>query len=280
MSKFVPLLVTVDVELATDHDIDEQSQILDKLRKDLNGFPVTWFCTAVAAEQFSAPLQRLRSNGNEIGCHGTDHGPEDDYRRMSSKRAQAAIGEATDRITNAVGCRPRCFRGPRMTTSIATQAALLAHGYKADFSVCAQRMDLFISGGASLFWLFAPRGIYYPARNHPFRRGSLPLSVVNLSCLVIPFLSGVLYLGGLGFMRAFFLTLLAETRYRKSPIVYLFHSYEFAQLKQPVRHPLHQRLYIRDRGRRYEKNLRLLKFMCTYPGVQPMTASTFLDQNR
>ncbi|MDJ0719291.1 MAG: polysaccharide deacetylase family protein [Prochloraceae cyanobacterium] len=280
ITKTVPLLVTVDVEVASDHDLDEQAQILDQLRCSLNNLPITWFCTAVAAEQFSAPLRRLILAGHEIGCHGVDHSPEDDYRRMSPEGAEAALGEATHRIARVVGLRPRCFRGPRMTTSRYTQAALVTHGYHADFSVCAQRADFFISGGAELFWLFAPRGAYHPSKNSPFQRGELPLFVVNLSSLGVPFLSGVLYLGGLRLMQAFFLALLAEARRRRGAIVYLFHSYEFTSLTHLGRQPWHQRLYLSDRPRRYEMNLALLNYMSTYPGVQPMTASTFLKQQR
>ncbi len=280
MTKTVPLLVTVDVEVASDHDLDEQAQVLDKLRCSLDSLPITWFCTAVAAEQFSDPLRRLILAGHEIGCHGVDHSPEDDYRRMSPEGAEAAISEATHRIVKVVGLRPRCFRGPRMTTSCYTQAALVNHGYHGDFSVCAQRADFFISGGADLFWLFAPRGAYQPSRNSPFQRGELPLWVVNLSSLGVPFLSGVLYLGGLHLMKSFFRSLVAEARCRGGPIVYLFHSYEFTSLTHSSRLPWHQRLYLSDRARRYEMNLALLNYMSTYPGVQPMTASTFLEKQR
>ncbi|MFB2974937.1 polysaccharide deacetylase family protein [Microseira sp. BLCC-F43] len=276
----VPLLVTVDVEIAPDHDLDEQSEVLDRLRKDLHGFPVTWFCTAVAAEKFSEPLQRLAQAGHEIGCHGLDHSRADDYRHMTVAGANSAIAIATHRIATATGQRPRCFRGPRMTTSRHTQSALIAHGYQADFSVCAQRMDLLTCGGAEMLWLFAPRGAYHPAVESPFRRGELPIWVVNLSSLGVPFLSGMLYLAGLGFMRSLFLALLAEARRTGRPIVYLFHSYEFAHLLDQCQQPLHQRAYISNRVRRYDMNLALLNYMCTSPDVHPMTASMFLEKQQ
>jgi peptidoglycan/xylan/chitin deacetylase (PgdA/CDA1 family) len=280
MARTVPLLITVDVEIAPDHNLDQQGQILDKLRADLGDIPVTWFCTAVAAKQFSVPLQRLVPAGHEIGCHGLDHSPADDYRYMSSAKANRAIQEATQRITMAVGQKPRCFRGPRMTTSCHTQSALMTQGYQGDFSVCAQRMDLLTCGGSDLLWLFAPRGAYHPSPDNPFRRGELPLWVVNLSSLGVPFLSGILYLAGLGFMQALFLGLLAEARRTSRPIVYLFHSYEFTHLIHSNRQPLHQRAYISNRERRYEMNLALLNYMCALPEIQPMTASMFLEKQQ
>jgi peptidoglycan/xylan/chitin deacetylase (PgdA/CDA1 family) len=278
MAKPVPLLVTVDVEIAPDHHQDEQERILDKLREDLSGFPATWFCTATAAEQFSEPLQRLARSRHEIGCHGLDHSPNDDYRHMARDRAHRTINEATERIVTALGQRPLCFRGPRMTTSRQTQSALVANGYQADFSVCAQRIDLLTCGGASAFWLTTPRGAYHPATESPFRRGELPLWVVNLSSLGIPYLSGILYLAGLSLMQVLFRALLTEARLTNSPIVYLFHSYEFTQLLYRDRLPWHQRAYIGDRERRYQMNLALLNHMRASPDVCPMTASTFLEK--
>lgn len=278
MTKSIPLLLTVDVEIATDHNMTQQTKILDKLNTDLKSLPMTWFCTAVAAEEFSSPLKRLQEAGHEIGCHGLDHSKDDNYQRMSEDRANMAISEATDRITKAIGKRPRCFRGPRMTTSKQTQSALLTYGYQGDFSVCAQRIDLLTCGGANMLWLFAPRGAYHPSEKNPFYRGKMPLSVVNLSCLGVPFLSGILYLGGLRFMQRFFDALLVEARHTGNPIVYLFHSYEFAELTHPGGQPIHQRAYINDRNRRYEMNLELLQYMCRLPEVQPMTAITFLEK--
>lgn len=278
MVKAVPLLVTVDVEIAPDHHLDEQEQVLDRLRTDLDGFPLTWFCTAVAAEKFRNPLQRLVQAGHQIGCHGLDHSPADNYRSMTYEQANQAISEATYRIADAVGERPRCFRGPRMTTSSPTQSALIDQGYQADFSVCAQRMDWLACGGSEWLWLFTPRGAYHPAEKNPFFRGEMPLWVVNLSSLGVPFLSGTLFLSGLEFMKAFFRLLLTEARRTDKPIVYLFHSYEFAHLIHPGSQPLHQRAYERDRCSRYQMNLALLKYMCTFPDVSPMTASLFLEQ--
>lgn len=278
MVKAVPLLITVDVEIAPDHHLDEQEQVLDRLCTDLDGLPVTWFCTAVAAEKFSAPLQRLVQAGHEIGCHGLDHSPTDDYRYMTYNQANQAISEATYRISDAVGQRPRCFRGPRMTTSSSTQSALITQGYQADFSVCAQRIDWLACGGADLLWLFTPRGAYHPAEKSPFYRGKRPLWVVNLSSLGVPFLSGTLFLTGLRLMQAFFRVLLAEARYTGRPIVYLFHSYEFADLIHPGFQPLHQRAYEGDRARRYQMNLALLNYMCAFDNVYPMTARLFLEK--
>jgi Polysaccharide deacetylase len=276
--KTVPLLITVDVEIARDHELAAQSEILRRLQTDLQQMPITCFCTADAADEFAAPLQKLAADGHEIGCHGLDHSPNDNYRTMSAAQAVIAIQLATDRISQATGQRPQNFRGPSMTTSSGTQQALIQHGYSGDFSACAQRVDLLSCAGANTAWLNAPRGSYQPAVDRPFRWGDLPLTVVNLSCMGIPFLSGMLFLGGVGFMKMFFRLLLFEARIRGFPIVYLFHSYEFTPLTQTGQQPWHHGFYQTDRERRYQMNLELLRYMCSLPEIKPLTAHQFLSK--
>ena len=133
----------------------------------------TWFCTAEAAERFALPLKALVKAGHSIGCHGLDHGEWEDYRLFSPEQAPRVLAEATDRIERAVGVRPRVFPGPRMTTSVATQAALRALGYEADFSVCARRFDLLAASRFNKRWVTTGAAPYQPALDDPFARWGL-----------------------------------------------------------------------------------------------------------
>jgi len=286
----VPLLLTMDLEIARDHDLDEQREVLERLYCDLEklGARTTVFTTAEAARFYAPEVRNLAARGLEIACHGLDHAVSENYRRMSPEQSRANIQKATQEILRVVGSSPRCFRGPRMTTSVWAQKALLEYGYLADFSVCSRRIDVFTARGGDLQWLFAPRLPYSPSPRSPYRRGNLPLLVVPLSCLGAPFLSGILYTLGLGTMKTLFRTLLREARRRKKPIVYLFHSYEFAhRLLKPSGYRtgpgrphtgrfLHS-LYMKDRNRRYERTMEFFEYMLSQVDIVSMTGTQYVE---
>ncbi len=282
--------MTLDLEIAPDHDLAGQKSVLHRLRADLAtlGLPVTVFSTAEAARAFAEEIKMLSAE-HEIACHGVSHGAGSDFAKLSLDECRNAVAESTAILQEASGIRPRCFRGPGMTTSSITQRVLVEHGYEADFSVCSQRFDVLNSKGGCSGWLAAPRSPYHPRTDSPFRKGDAPLLVVPLSCLGAPFLSGSLYLCGLGFMKAFFEILIAEARRIRKPIVYLFHSYEFSAYRGSAlvgaetgaataaarRKALH-RLYLRDRERRYEMTRALFEHMLSKAAVRPMTGREYV----
>jgi peptidoglycan/xylan/chitin deacetylase (PgdA/CDA1 family) len=284
MDSPLPFLITLDLELARDHDLMEQREALTRMRADLTllGARSTVFTTAEAAELFAEELGEWRELGHEIGCHGLDHAPAEDYRRATLATAREWIAEASERIERALGpgSRPRCFRGPRMETSPATQQALLAEGYLADFSVCPGRFDAFACQSFEPGWLLAPRTPYRPCWDSPFRRGSFPLWVVPTSALGAPFSSGARYVAGSWLFAAFTELLALEARLRGGALVYLFHSYEFASRNtwRPDDRPWHQRIYPRDPARRYRANLRLLERLLAQADVEPFTATEYLER--
>ena len=280
----VKLIVTLDLEFAPDHEASAQREVLERLHLDLERLrlPVTIFTTADAARVFRLPLAKLRDAGHEIGCHGRHHRfPGDDFSRMSEAEAALALQQAGDGIQRALDVRPRCFRGPWWTTSAATQSALIALGYRADFSVCPQRLDFFRTRGGTARWLTAPRGAYHPAPHSPFRRGSSPLLEVPLSCLGVPFIAGIAHLAGLGAGLALLRALQIEARLTGRPIVYLFHSYELCPRASAIadRRPWLQRLYATDPEQRYQRNLALLEAMRAAQGVEPLTGSAFVARS-
>jgi polysaccharide deacetylase len=277
VSQRVPLIVTMDLEIARDHDFVSQANVLERLHLDLErlGLPLTVFTTGDAASAFPLQLAKLAAAGHEIGCHGRDHRRDEDYGRMAEPEIRAALTRATDEIRRAIDVRPKSFRGPWLATSAATQRVLAELGYERDFSPCPQRLDFFRTRGGTVRWLTAPRGAYHPSAESPFRRGDSPLWVVPLSCLGVPFLSGLVYLAGVAPVRALFRALVAESRRTGRPIVYLFHSYEFCPRSGlRDRRPWLQRRYTVDPEERYRRNRALLEAMLATPGIEPVTGGS------
>jgi hypothetical protein len=273
----VPLLVTVDVEIAHDRDVALQRGILERLAIERALPPATWFCTATAAEAFSSPLRALARQGHAIGCHGLDHGTWEDYRQLDRQTAGAALSAATDRIERALGVRPVLFRGPRMTTSAATQDILVRLGYLADFSVSAHRFDPFAAAAYQFQWLRVSPTPYRPSAANPFRPGHRPLVVVPLSGHGAPFVSGLLYIVGQEPMRRFGRLLAARAAPAEAPLVYLFHSYEFTGLATADHRPWHHRLYRRDPEERYRLNAAFLRWLVGDLGLEAKSATQYLS---
>jgi Polysaccharide deacetylase len=282
----IPLLITMDLEVAYDHDIDEQQDILAKIQEDLLKLqlPITVFTTSEAARIFRDGLKSLKDCGNEIGCHGWNHDTSENYRMMTSDYISRNITSSTSFIEDIVKYRPVSFRGPGMSTSTETQRILLENGYTSDYSVCSQRIDFFNSIGWNAKWLSSPRLPYHPSEKSPYTRGNLPIWVIPLSCIGLPFISGILYLFGTEFMKFFARMLIRESMTTGKPIVYLFHSYEFCSYtrhrketevqKRAGKKTLH-RLYAQDIRKRYNDNLDLLKYMSSIDSICPFTAKSY-----
>lgn len=287
ISHSIPLLITLDLELAPDHDLTAQGNILDTLKSDFQrlDLPMTVFATSDAVERFAPQVKSLVAAGHEIGCHGMTHAPDEHFGRMREARTFEVLSEATHRIQQVVGevQRPRVFRGPSMTTSSITQAALERLGYRADFSVCPGRLDLLSSRGGHPGWLVAPRAPYHPSRHSPYLRGSMPMVVVPLSAWGVPLMSGTLYTLGLNAMCWLFQRCVARAQALGGSVVFLFHSYELTEYRpQPERlapQPFRQRLYLQDRVLRKRLLLEFLRIMRSDPQVQPMTAMASLNND-
>ncbi|HMS66229.1 MAG TPA: hypothetical protein PKD83_13380 [Ignavibacteria bacterium] len=282
----VPLLITMDLETASDHNINEQNLILKTINSDFSklNLSLTTFLTSDSLDRFNESLQDLNTTINEFGIHGFDHSVNENYILLSEEEIRLNIEYAFNNIRNSLNRIPEAFRGPFMSTSSLTQKVLTEKKIRSDFSVCSQRMDFMNSRGGSVKWLFSPRLPYHPSEDSPYKAGELPLWVVPLSCIGFPFISSMLYIFGLNFMKAFYRILLKESIATKKPIVYLFHSYEFTadvklkrtELKNHNNSFLHN-FYINDIKRRYELNLSLIRYMLSFDSVCPMNSSQYIN---
>jgi hypothetical protein len=279
----------MDLEMAYDHNLKQQETILLRLIDDFfsNRVPLTIFSTYNAMDAFPSQLSEFINNGNEIGCHGLYHSQEENYRKMPEEIISQNILCYNNKYFQLFGKTPSCFRGPFMSTSSASHRVLIDNGCEADFSVCSQRFDFLISRGGDIRWLTAPRKPYMPDSDSPFKKGNEPLWIIPLSCAVLPFTSGILYLFGLNFMKAFYRFLLRESLKTAKPIIYMFHSYEFAEFtgysKSPNGEnivkknlPVHQRFYVKDKSKRYEMNSELIRYMLSFDSVKPLTGTKYI----
>lgn len=279
MNSTVPLLITCDLELAPNHNVEEQRVILNRLKSEFAslGIPVTFFVTTDALAAFAPEVRMLLDAGHDIGLHGLTHAAEEDFRTFSADEAGRLIRKADRIFAETVAFKPQSFRGPRMTTSAQTHRALADCGYRADFSCCPQRLDFVTASAYDPGWLLAPRRPYFSSSASPFRRGKGPIFMVPLSGFGVPFVSGLLYLFGGMFMRLFFNLLLAEARAAGGPIVYLFHSYEFCSRSQSGSQKKLHELYTDDRARRFVMHGELVRRMAAARRVRCMTARHFIE---
>lgn len=286
----IPLIITSDFEYANDYNSFQQGEIIKKLCEDLKeiNLPVTAFVTSEYAYRYPESVKLFSEYGNDIECHGFNHNREENYKKLKEKEIRQYISAATDNIEVLILKRPVCFRGPAMSTSSLTQRILIETGYIADFSVCSQRIDFFYSAGGDIRWLSAPRNIYNPSDNNPYKKGFLPIKVVPLRSIFLPFTSGTMYIFGLNFMKIFYNILIKESAKTKKPVVYIFHPYEFTEFEskhdknnfKKKKSPVHN-LYTSDIRKRYEMNFELFRYMLSFKEVQPLTGREYcLNYNK
>lgn len=284
-----PIIVTMDLEIAYDHVLDQQVRILDQLAEDTNihGIPMTIFTTSESTRLFSRKVKDLHLQGHEIGCHGKTHAAEENFELMDHENCRSIIAESTAVLESITGVKPLSFRGPRMETSVATQRALIACGYQSDYSVSSRR--LYFPPKMDLF--FAPQNPYFAHEDSYLKPGNLPLLNVPLTSVGVPFLSGMLYILGLSSMKALFRFYYHICQLQQRPLVYLFHSYEGTDdlLPDELKHsksinpyfsvkPSRQKIYRFSAREKYQLNMELLRYMCNYKDIRPMTATNFFEE--
>jgi hypothetical protein len=142
---------------------------------------------------------------------------------MAAAEQEEKLREATRQIEDVVGQRVTFFRAPAFKISGATLRGLEELEYEADLSVNSQRLGPLSSDMWNVGWMMAPRGPYHPDRQCPWRRGTLRLWEIPLSCMLLPFMSNTGQALGLRLMRALFRIFYAEGRRFNRPIVHVLH---------------------------------------------------------
>lgn len=295
--KIVPIIVSWDVDPDRWTSLEKRKYSLNKAMDACAEYGIrsTFFITANYIHEYPAELERMRSLGQEVGCHGLTHTDEEEYDRMPEPMLREYIQTARRKIEAVITEPLISFRSPRVKTSASTLKILSENNYLADSSVCSQRLDFVSSNLINPGWLVSPRQPYHPHPANAFKRGDLPLWEVPVSAIMLPFISNTLNVVGVEAMKAFFRLLYTESKITRKPIVYLGHPTEFI----PPRDGQHKRHkfklqefspgYIRTHGfliRKYlygmdgatwfEATRALFAYMASFPNVRFMTIGQYV----
>lgn len=188
----VPTLITLDV-----HEHARLNAVLLKSAEFLSQFKqkVTYFVPAAFVRRdktIASTLRELETEGHRIGCHGLTHTPEEDPFRLSASEEAEMLRTATGILADTLGRSILSFRAPVYRLSNRTLPILDSLGYKADLSVVPQRCSFLSSSPWSLGGVLAPRNVYHPHEQSPYKRGSLSILEIPNSCLFLPLAHGAM----------------------------------------------------------------------------------------
>jgi hypothetical protein len=139
------------------------------------------------------------------------------------------IERATGIFSSGLGRHPGAFRTPGFRISGTTLSLLGDQGYYADVSVNSGRLGITSTYSKENGWFLAPRLPYHPDPVEPFRAGKLSIWEIPVSAIIVPFTSNAIVSLGSGLSRMFAASLLAESRIRPKPLVYMSHPEDLSR---------------------------------------------------
>jgi len=304
----VPLLVTLDL-----HGLDAEAKprvgIADNVKRSLRefrgmGIKATYFVPASVFEDYPEFVEWILADGHQVASHGYLHNNLGPYRGYPPERydlldqdTQRTFFEAANRIFETVmpGQPPTCFRSPCFGISGSTVPLLEEYGFRADLSVCSQRLDFLTSDPYSFKNLAAPRLPYHPDLGNPFKAGDTELWEIPISSFIVPLAVMTLITFGMTLNKAFFRALRRESLSNGKPIVYMCHVEEFCTDGETYTIPwkdltfkdflptkehgfrARQAFRIGDPAKIFEYNVRYLDFMASMEAVESVTADGYID---
>ena len=291
-SGHIPFLITIDVHDSPNLD-DVVNRCLERLSQ--NKLNVTFLVPAVCCRRpgFNSTLKRALSLGHQVGCHGLYHDGTEDYYTDAFEVQRRNLACAKQLIEDAVGTLVSTFRAPEFHISKDTLNVLDTLGFRADLSVCSQRMPLLSSQIGNYHWLVSPRTPYHPSRTNPYAKGHLKLLEIPTSAILLPLMSA---LNSVSEMTTEFITriLRYEAAFVSKPIVYQCHAEDFvlvAQLKNPMkitwrslipsRHgiPLRWAFEETDGNVLYRRNQEFLSFVMQTLNFRFLTVDEYVDHH-
>lgn len=221
----VPCLLTLDV-----HDVPRIDRYLDNSVEMLSemGIPATYFVPALIFDKYPQQVKRIQ-RPHQVACHGLFHTGEEDYSGMPPAMQRDYIERATGILSSGLGRHPGAFRTPGFRISGTTLSLLGDHGYYADVSVNSGRLGITSTYSKENGWFMAPRLPYHPDLLDPFRAGKLPIWEIPVSAMIVPFTSNAIVAMGLTLSRVFAAGLMAESRIRPKPMVYMSHPEDLSR---------------------------------------------------
>ncbi len=101
-------------------------QVLDIL--DAHGARATFFCIAEQATRHAPLAREIVRRGHSVQNHSLRH--RHDFSVQGPRALRREIGQAQDRIAQATGERPSCFRAPAGLRNLFLDPVLHAHGLR------------------------------------------------------------------------------------------------------------------------------------------------------
>jgi len=292
MKDVVPVLITCDIDPTPEVCLENKKHAITLTMElfEEYGIKSTFLFVANMAKLFNSEIKKLQHDGHEIGCHGLTHHEEEEYNRLPEGIQREYLTTATKILEDLTEHPVRSFRGPRVKTSHITHKILEELNYSADCSVCSQRIDLVSSNLINTGWIFAPRLPYHPSINSAFKKGTRRIVVVPVSAIVLPFISGTLYIFGLQFMKKLFDILYLESKKSGKPIVYLMHPAEFVKHTKEIVHKpslsairargfyFRRKLKLfRDENKRLHYTIKLFEYMRKFADIKFMTVNHYVE---
>jgi len=155
-------LLSPSLDDPADHITESVEIVLDLLRR--HDVSATFFVVGRVAEEYPELVDRVRSEGHEIGSHGHTHTP---LFELTPAEFETELERASGAIERATGVEPDGFRAPNFSVTRETEWAfdvLESAGFRYDSSVFPVKTPMYGVGDA-------PTRPYSIPVDDPFRVG-------------------------------------------------------------------------------------------------------------
>ena len=157
---------------------------------DKYGVKATFFFTGHIAQLCPEVVRMAHHRGHEVGSHGLTHEVDKAFDVLKPEEQLSHLRQSKQILEDIIGEEVVSFRAPAARVDKSFSAVLHEAGFKADSSVCSQRLDMMFSFGSlkKLHWITAPRKAYFMRSDNIFRRGTSEVMEVPVSALGFPYI--------------------------------------------------------------------------------------------
>jgi peptidoglycan/xylan/chitin deacetylase (PgdA/CDA1 family) len=194
----------------------------------------TFFYTGNIVELEPEVVDIVKERGNhELGCHGYSHEIECGFDCMLPETQEEHLRKSKDIIEKTANAEIISFRAPALRIGQETLPLAEKLGFKLDSSVSSQRFDVGLSFGTKekIKWLFAPRDVYHPSKDNPYRKGNLKILEIPVSALILPYIGTTSRNFGKAFKLIEKIIINEARKNNKKPVCFITHPNEVTDLE-------------------------------------------------